>query len=401
MKADILIAHPGKHHALHLVAGCIKSGVSVCYATPFYRRGLGRLIASLPGSIGDKASGYFHPDIPLHFVASSTWWQLKKLFSLYKKDESYESEFDRFVAHAIKTKKYQAKVLVTLQDYMPETVRAAKDLGWLIWSDQISNQSEAVSSRVLRHEKNLGLTSAWRHSEINNDEMIAVADVITAPSNYCFEGIKERINPHTQIYIIPYGANAAQFSGKQLKNPQEIVILARAQSFRKGGHLLLDALQRCGSLLLAASTPKKIKIVVLGNLEPVLCEKLKTIVLPDGLTVEHGNIPHAVVEKLYKKSSLFVMPSLSESMSLACIEALHAGLPLIITEYCGIDGFVSGEMGYLVEDTIESLGDTLVNAINQQNKWPEWGENSRQLAKNFTWNTYELEISNLIKLIKL
>lgn len=394
-KVDILIAHPGKHHALHLVVGCIKSGALVCYFTPFYRCGLGRLVAALPGKIGSKARGYYHPDIPLKSVISPLNWQIKKLVTLFKNNILFYCDFDTFVAQAIATGKYQANVLITLQDYMPETVRAARERGWHIWSDQILNQSEMMASRIARHERSLGLVKTWQHSEKCNDEVIAAASVVTVPSRYTLDGIAERVVKTTSVVTIPYGASAKQFADARLVDQNQIVILARAQSIRKGGHLLLYALQQCSTELLTTCAPKKIKVVILGNLEPELRPILDDLVFPDSLTVEDGNVAHAEVAQLYRQASLFVMPSLSESMSLACIEALHASLPLIITKYCGVDGFVSGEMGYEVDDTVESLATALVSAFNNQHLWRVWGNNSLKLAKQLTWDAYEQSIKKL------
>lgn len=401
MKVDILITHPGKHHALHLVAGCIQSGFTVRYITPFYKCGLGALVSQLPGKIGSKAKGYFHPSIPLSSVISPLEWQIRKLVSLKDKNLSYERAFDFFVAREIESGKYEAKVLVTLQDYMPETVRTAKKRGWKLWSDQILNQSDEMAIRIAQHEQSLGLLSTWQHSEKNNDEMIAAAEVITVPSSYTLDGIKNRVAVGTQIRTIPYGASAAQFSGDRLLDGDQIVILARAHSIRKGGHLLMQALRECAKDLLTIVAPKKIHIVILGNLEPALLTMLVNSSLPSGILITYGNVPHTEVSLLYRQASLFVMPSLSESMSLACIEALHAGLPLIITKYCGIDGFEPGRMGYEITDTAEALATALVQAFKNRHLWPQWSANSKCLASNLTWLEYEKEISRLVKYFNL
>jgi glycosyltransferase involved in cell wall biosynthesis len=397
LKTDILIAHPGKHHVLNLVAGCIKTGASVQYITPFYRCGLGALIALLPGSIGNRAKGYFHVDIPLQAIVSPLKWQLIKLWALYKNSPQFESAFDHFVANEINQGKLVAKIVVTLQDYMPETVRAAKNQGAIIWSDQISNQSEATSLRIVSHEQQYGLSNSWQHSEKENDEILANSDVITVPSAYCLEGIQERLDPKSKVAVIPYGANADKFSVIKKKNTTEIVILARAQSVRKGGHLFLRALNDCGTEILNLCAPKKIRVIILGNLEPELSLLLHKLTLPDGLTVEHGNVAHFMVPTLYQKASLFVMPSLSEGRSLACLEAMHSGLPLIITPYCGVDGFKSGEMGYEISDTAESLAIALINAFKYRQYWGSWGANGSQLAVLLTWSEYELAVCRLIK----
>jgi glycosyltransferase involved in cell wall biosynthesis len=358
---------------------------------------LGAVVALIPGKIGSKAKGYFHPSIPLSCVVSPLTWQLRKLGSLFNNNLSYESAFDFFVAHAIENGRYQAAVLVTLQDYMPATVRAAKKRGWKIWSDQISNQSDEMAMRIAQHEQSLGLVNSWKHNEKINDEMIANSDVITVPSNYTLDGIKSRVSTITKVHTIPYGASEKQFAGTKLIDDSQIVILARAHSVRKGGHLLLQALQHCSTELLAVCAPKRIKVVILGNLEPDLFVLLNELILPEGLTVTHGNVPHTEVSHLYRKASLFVMPSLSEGMSLACMEAMHAGLPLIITRYCGIDGFEHGCMGYEIADSSESLSSALIDAFTNRELWSQWGINSQRLGITLTWTEYERNIRSLTK----
>ena len=397
MKTDILITHPSKHHVLHLVAGCIQSGSVVRYVTPFYRCGLGAVVALIPGKIGSKAKGYFHPSIPLSSVISPLIWQFRKLLSFFNSNLSYESSFDVFVANAIENGDYQARILVTLRDYMPATVRAAKKRGWEIWSDQILNQSNETAIRMSKHEQLLGLLNTWKHCEKNNHEMIAVADVITVPSSYTLDGIASHVPVSTRVNTIPYGASAKHFAGERLIDVNQIVILARAPSVQKGGHLLLQELRECATELLIFSASKKINVAILGNLEPALSAMLDDMVLPVGVEVSHGNVPHSEVSILYRQASLFVMPSLSEGMSLACLEAIHAKLPLIITKYSGIDGFESGRMGYEITDTTESLATALVEVFKNRQFWPQWGENSKQLASKLIWFDYECAIDSLTR----
>lgn len=367
------------------------------YITPFYRCGLGRLLAALPFEIGGKAAGYYHPAIPLQSVISPVTWQIKKLFSIYRKDLSYERGFDNYVAHAIETCKWQVKVVVTLQDYMPNTVEAAKKHKCIIWSDQILNQSAQMMERVSRHEQEFGLPSTMQHSEKRNDAILAASKAITVPSSYCLTGIKSRIPSGVLLETIPYGADTEQFSIKPHADSQRLVILARAQSVRKGGHLLLSALAQCSAMLLTLCAPKKIEVVIMGELEPALQDRLSDVALPEGLTVVHGNVAHSKVAQLYQKASLFVMPSLSEGRSLACIEAMHAGLPLIITPYCGIDDFKHAHMGYEISDTAESLATALVEAFKNRQLWPQWGANAKLLANHLTWFEYERRISSLAR----
>lgn len=396
-ETQILIAHPGKHHVLHIVAGCVKIGVSVKFMTPFYSSGFGKIISMLPGSIGKRAEGYFHPDIPIQSIYSPIWWQFKKLSSFYGSGKDYEKWFDEVVANLIKKQKVKAEILITLQDYMPKTVKSAKEKGIKIWSDQILNQSDTVTSRINKHENFLKIRSNWKHNEQKNIEILSASDIVTIPSKYCLEGINNHIIKNTKLYRVPYGVDQNKFKSSMTQRPKKAIILARAHTIRKGGHLLLFALKKYSEKYVTEDNAKEIKVTILGKLDKELETILEELNLPQNIHVTHGTIPHSVVQKLYNESTLFIMPSLSESMSLACIEAMQAGLPLIITRFCGIDGFEHNKMGYEVKDNVETLASALENAINNIHLWNQWGENARLLAKTLTWENYEYRIGEIAK----
>ncbi len=399
MTTDILIAHPGKHHVLNLVAGCIKSGANVKFVTPFYMKGSSRILRFWPGSVGIKARGYFHDGIDRGAVVSPLKFQLRKLISVCFNSSSYVQYFDRCVARSIQRGEFKAKILLTLQDYMPQSVRMAKDRGFVIWSDQISNQSSTMELRIRDHERKFSSTTLWTHDESVNTELLRITDVITVPSSYCLEGLQGRISPSSIVKNIPYGACAEIFAVSNREVMPDIVIVARANSIRKGGHLLIEALGVCGSALLNLNHHRKIRFLILGKLEPELFAYLQKANLPEGISFSHENIPHLRVAELYQRSSFFIMPALSEGRSLACIEAMHAGLPLIITKYCGIDGFESGKMGLEIEDTSSALAEALIKVFKMPEMWSKWGENSKRFASHFTWEAYEIEIGQLCKAI--
>ena len=106
-------------------------------------------------------------------------------------------------------------------------------------------------------------------------------------------------------------------------------------------------------------------------------------------------VAHSDVPAMLAAADLFVMPSLAESMSLACVEAMQVGLPMVITKYCGIDAFVSGEMGIEVNDTVESVAEGLVDAFRERDKWSVWGANCRAAVAKQSWAHYEAQIVNI------
>lgn len=118
--------------------------------------------------------------------------------------------------------------------------------------------------------------------------------------------------------------------------------------------------------------------------------------LPTEIRILARNYAHAEVPTLLGSASLFVMPSLSESMSLAALEAAGARLPLILSKFCGIDDFVDGIHGIEVDDEVESLAAGLLDVFSKQADWLDWGKNARTLAENYSWDRYEQAVGELI-----
>ncbi len=76
-----------------------------------------------------------------------------------------------------------------------------------------------------------------------------------------------------------------------------------------------------------------------------------------------------IISDLYKKSTIFIMPSYFETFGLTYIEAMAHGLPVIYTKGQGIDGyFKEGDIGYSVNpDNIEGIVDAIDNILLNYN----------------------------------
>jgi glycosyltransferase involved in cell wall biosynthesis len=62
---------------------------------------------------------------------------------------------------------------------------------------------------------------------------------------------------------------------------------------------------------------------------------------------------HADVEPFYEAADYFLQPSLMELQSLAMLESMRAGLPVLVAEHtgCNDDFIVNGENGFLLDPT--------------------------------------------------
>ncbi len=67
-----------------------------------------------------------------------------------------------------------------------------------------------------------------------------------------------------------------------------------------------------------------------------------------GCTTFHGELPRQEVAALLRRATLFVLPSEVETFSVATLEALACGLPVVITACGGPEELVSGSVGAVV-----------------------------------------------------
>jgi glycosyltransferase involved in cell wall biosynthesis len=393
-KTDFLVAHPHKHHVYHLAKGIASSGASLQLVVPLYNKGVLKTLARLPIAAARKLRGYEYTNLHPRAVTTSLHWALKKLWSTRHSESGFEQYFDECVAQKIKNNYWQADVFVSLQDYMPKSVAAAKLKGWRIWSDQILNNSGKVNLNI----RQLMLAQGVHHnpkSEVLNIQIIGCATVITVPSDFVASSIVEVTGNSDNINIIPYGVETEKFKASAVpdvttNNP--IRILARANSIRKGGSLLIEAIERHGAEMLAAAG-RPIHFDILGTFEPALRECLSQVSLPIGIDITDKNYPHSEVPKLIAASHFFIMPSLAEGMSLIATEVMAIGRPVVLTEQCGIKGFDTGGAGILANATAEGVAAAILEMLRNQFCWKSMGEKANRMAReHYSWATYEANI---------
>jgi len=85
---------------------------------------------------------------------------------------------------------------------------------------------------------------------------------------------------------------------------------------------------------------------------------------------------------LFRAADIFILPSLAEGLSLALLEAMTAGLPIIATRVQGSqDVVLHGESGYLVEPgNVESLRSAIESLLAKPELWSRFGQRGRQIV---------------------
>jgi glycosyltransferase involved in cell wall biosynthesis len=130
----------------------------------------------------------------------------------------------------------------------------------------------------------------------------------------------------------------------------------------KGLHRLLDAL---------APLPPRWSLDVVGSLtaDPAYAARLRDSA--PGCVRWHGQLQGDALWALYRASHLFVLPSDREAYSLACLEALGFGLPVLVTERGGMREMIAGEEGLtLPPDDVRAWSEAIAHLMQERARLP-------------------------------
>ncbi|MBK6295647.1 MAG: glycosyltransferase family 4 protein [Rhodoferax sp.] len=151
------------------------------------------------------------------------------------------------------------------------------------------------------------------------------------------------------ISLVRCGVDIESFpyTGRTAWTPGEPVRLLNVGRLvrEKGQDILLQAVKRLSD----GGIPFKLDIIGGGGLHSNLVDLAKFLDIQDSV-VFHGRQTEDFVKMLHRQAHAFVLPSRSEGLPVACIEALAMGTPTIATRINGIPELIEhGISGLLVE----------------------------------------------------
>jgi glycosyltransferase involved in cell wall biosynthesis len=185
----------------------------------------------------------------------------------------------------------------------------------------------------------------------------------------CASLVSEYGVPADRVHVIPPGVDTQQWRPPAVRPDKDRVqlLFVGGDFVRKGGQILLDVFRDC-----AMQDRADLHIVTRDDVTPA-----------PGVTIHRGLTNNSVeLLDLYRRADVFVLPTLADCFSIASIEAMAMGLPVVTTDMGGIsDIVVHGQTGYLTipgdrRDLALALGRLLANASLRQ----AMGETSRARA---------------------
>jgi glycosyltransferase involved in cell wall biosynthesis len=272
-----------------------------------------------------------------------------------------------------------------------EAARKAKRSGAVAICDMREEHPDYQAQILSEEAKRLKIQftvpgSSYRHRII---EELHLADYIFCPSSYAKRTFVTQGISADKLVVCPYGVDIKQFTGRERPRPsgQFNVLFLGNICMRKGVHYLLEAFQSAGL--------RNARLLLAGPIDP----SFRPVLDRYSLFERVGPIPHSQVHEQYKKADVFVIPSLADSYPLVALEAMSAGLPVIVSENTGTAGVIeNGREGFVVPvRNAREIAEKLTFLYENREQCARMGMAAASAASVLSWENYEKVCADFYK----
>ncbi len=96
------------------------------------------------------------------------------------------------------------------------------------------------------------------------------------------------------------------------------------------------------------------------------------------------------------EADVFVLPSVSEGFGLAALEAMACGLPVVVTDHCGVaQNIVDGENGFIVPARDPAALGEVLGRLTDPEVRAAVGRAARATAESLSWESYEERVGTI------
>jgi glycosyltransferase involved in cell wall biosynthesis len=220
------------------------------------------------------------------------------------------------------------------------------------------------------------LRAAERHKQRRAVEQ-ELADLIVANSEYVRTTFVEYGIPASKVVAVPTGCPPADPTGARSgrgDGPLRFIYAGRL-SLRKGFHYLMRAWR-------LAAFGSRAELWIAGAPELDLA---KEIAAQPNMRY-FGPLSSQDLTDVYRQVDVMILPTLSEGLSHAVLEALSFAMPVITTAASGAGTLVTnGENGFIVpEADAEALAAAMASAVARQGELARMGQLSKARAQSWT-----------------
>ena len=317
----------------------------------------------------------------------------KKLWKAFPSAWLSEMIFDSYAARRLPERGGN----LVLTPGLIRTAQKAKTLGYTTFLYGATPDPRYIAEEVRTEQKSFGLQAAGE--DVNRSRQmarftahVAVSDYIIAVSEFAKETYVQYGFPAERIFVAPLGVDLQRFrtTPVPIQEPCFTYLLMAHVSGTTGILKGLPYLLQAWSEL----SLKDSKLQVCGEMGPE-ARKLISDYAGRLKNVEFtGYVSNP--EEYYRKSAVFVLPSLAEGLPRVVLEAMACGRPVITTPILkpvlrdGIDGV------YIPMRDVEALKQKMLYFYNHRAEVARMGANASERARFFTWQRFSRQVAEIL-----
>lgn len=336
-----------------------------------------------PQMVQNLLSRTLPSSLPRYKVRTLSWRQLQR--ARRGSASSVDEQIRRLIACDDTA---DANAIYSIFNSDLEMLTEAKRRGLLVVHDQVLTPDVGL---ILREER-----TAWSEVEAqDSDEEVfggierdraqwEVADLVLVPSTFTRDAVLKLGGNPSKVKLVPYGIDPQWASSAPQPHPGRILFVGSV-GLRKGNHYLAQAAR------ILARRGVNCEVRVVGPSKPGVTERSAF----QGPTYV-GHIPRSRVREEFLSADIYACPSLAEGSSIACIEALACGLPVVATPNAGAL-LEDGHNGFIVPARdVTRLADRLQSLVEDRALRSRMSDAARRSAQQLTWKSYAVRLGNAL-----
>lgn len=205
--------------------------------------------------------------------------------------------------------------------------------------------------------------------------VLRYADSVRAVSSRIKRRVIAEGVPEGKITVVPVYTDMRKFSVKRFPEKDLVLFVGRLVP-QKNVLFLLDAWK-----IVLAQRPDA-KLIVVGD--GFLMDSMESGInndedLADSVSLAGFGDP----KKFYKRASVFVLPSIYEGWGLVVIEAMAAGVPVVMSDVgCAGEVVINGKNGIVVPvNELEDFADAVVKVLENKRLQDKYGDEGKKSVK--------------------
>jgi glycosyltransferase involved in cell wall biosynthesis len=210
------------------------------------------------------------------------------------------------------------------------------------------------------------------------------ADAVITSTQHGKRLVAERLGvPAERIYVCSPGAPVWERLGREPAQPagRDIIFIGTLEP-RKNVGVLLDAYEA-----LLRRRPDAPRLVMAGRATADAGEWLRRIAVAPlaGHVTHRGYVPQDEREEFYARARLLVLPSLDEGFGLTALEAMSAGVPVVVSNRGSLPEVVGGAGTFVEPDDVQGLASAIERVAVDDRLALEHARAGLVRARAFTW----------------